>query len=117
MHQEGEFPWYLLGSGRVLRFAWRAVFGTIHAYYLAINKCGLEAIRRLSYLRAGKLWSRGKANSPKNFERELDKFYQQSGMTWVLLIAKSELPGHEDCFLALCLLLVVRGRSGSGKGP
>jgi len=57
------------------------VFGAIHGYYLTVNKYGLEVIKRLSYIRAGKLWSRGRANSPKNFESELGKLYQQSGMT------------------------------------
>lgn len=38
-------------------------------------------------------------------------------MTWVLLLAMSKLPGHEDSSLALCVFLVARGRSGSRKGP
>lgn len=53
---------------------------------------------------------------PEKFESELNKLYQQGGMMWVLLIAVSELPGHEDSLLILCVFLVVRGRLGSGKG-
>lgn len=90
--------------------------GAINSYYLTMNKYMLEVIKRLSCIRAGKLRSRGRANSPSIFERELDKFYQQGDMMWVLLIAMSELPGHGDSSLALCVFLVVRGRSGSGKG-
>lgn len=82
-----------------------------------MNKYRLEVIKRFSSIRAGKLWSRGRANSPKNFESELDKTYQQGDMTWVLLLAMSKLPGHEDSSLALCVFLVARGRSGSRKGP
>lgn len=61
----------------------------MHGYYLTMNTYRLEVIKRFSYIRAGKPWSRGRANSPKIFESELDKFYQQGGMTWVLLIAMS----------------------------
>lgn len=117
MHQEDKFHWYLLGNGAISQFALRAVFGAINSYYLTMNKYRLEVIKRLSYLRAGKLRSRGRANSPNIFERELDKFYRQGDMMCVLLIAMSELLGHGDSSLALCVVLVVRGRSGSGKGP
>lgn len=66
-----------------------------------LNQYRLE-VKRLSYIRVGKLWSRGRANSPKISERVLDNFYRQGGMTLVHLIAMLELPGHEDFFLALC---------------
>lgn len=95
----------------------RGLCSVQYSYSLTMNKYGLEVTKRHSYIRAGKLWSRGRANSPKNYERALGKFCQQGGILWVLLIAMSELPGHEDSFLALCLLLVVRGKSGSGEGP
>lgn len=68
------------------------MFGKIHGYYL--NQYRVE-VKTLLYIRVGKLWSRGRANSPKISERELDNFYQQGGTTLVLLIAMLELPGHE----------------------
>lgn len=71
-----------------------------HMVTIWLNQYRVE-VRRLSYIRVGKLWSRGRTNSPKISEREFDNFYQQGGMTLVLLKAMLELPGHEDSFLAL----------------
>lgn len=68
---------------------------------ISLNQYRVE-VKKLSYIRVGKLWNRGRANSPKFSERELDNFYQQGGMTLVLLIAMLELFGHEDSSLALC---------------